>query len=72
MAELQRKGVLVDFAKHDGIWRLVLLLDIEFLLSEDEVFDGGLLDAAAEVEGIGLQPLVPAGLLVAQPEHIPL
>ena len=72
MAELQRKGVLVDFAKHDGIWRLVLLLDIEFLLSEDEVFDGGLLDAAAEVEGIGLQPLVPAGLLVAQPEDIPL
>ena len=69
MPELQGKSCLVDLAEYDRAWRLLLLLCCVVVLSQDEVFDRRLLYPPPEVEGVGVESLVPAGLLVTVGDH---
>ena len=66
VSELQGKGVVVYLAKNYCVGSLLLLLQLEAVLSQDEVLDRGLLHPPSEVQGIRLESLVPPGCLVAE------
>lgn len=70
VSKLQRERVLIDLPENDQIRGFVLIFHFVTIVHQDEVLDGGLLDAATKIQRIGFQSFIPARLFIAQINYI--